>query len=223
MIDNKTNPSESMTTKKTLENRIRGWFPQEQTMINTRLKVNHEYKQPPLVIPSEYKVSATKLLGGLTIFFIIFYGYMFFFAFNNFAANFDRHPVSAFQIVVWIIVGLAVGVISDAIVTKNQLSRLSKDYQFYTNGKDWVLLIVPMILFFIFGGYVSLFLYSSLQVLLISVYCWGVSYQLTRVLLFAAFERKENMRIMQAWWGTNIFLVPKAPNNNANRLETVVK
>lgn len=119
-------------------------------MISTRLSVDYEKKQPPLIIPSEYKVSATKLAGGLAIFWIIVYGFMFFNSFNLYS-----HPVSAFQIVAWIIAGLAIGIISEAMFTKNQLSRLSKDYQFTTNGKDWVLLIVPMVLFFIFGGFVS--------------------------------------------------------------------
>ena len=197
-----------MNVKKSLENRIRGWFPQEPYAISTRLKVNHENKQPPLIIPLEYKVSTTKFLGGFAVFWIVFYGYIFFSSFNLI-----NHPVSAFQMVAWIIAGLAIGVISDTVFTKNQLNRLSKDYQFTTNGKDWGLLIVPMVLFFIFSGFVSWFLYSSLQLWVISVYSWAVSSQLTRVLLFAAFERKENMRTMQSWWGTRIFLVSKAPSN----------
>jgi hypothetical protein len=203
-----------MTSKKTLENRIRGWFPKEPAMISKRFNVYHESKQPPLMIPSNYKLSATKFAGAFAIYWIIFYGFIFYFVFFSF--NIYSHPVSEFQIVTWIILGLTGGVISNAIVTKNQLSRLSKDYQFNTNGKDMVLLIVPMVLVFGFGGFVSWFLYSSLQVWGILIYCWGVSFCLTRVLLFVALERKENMRLMQSWWGTNIFLVPKAPNNKEN-------
>jgi len=72
--------------------------------------------------------------------------------------------------VAWIIVGLAIGIISDMMYTKNQLSRLSKDCQFTMNGKDWVLLIVPMVLFFVFAGVANSFLYSSSQMWLISAY-----------------------------------------------------
>lgn len=196
-----------MTVKKSLENRIRGWFPKEPYLISTRVKVDCETKQQPPIIPSGYNVSSTKLLAGLTIFWIIFYGYFFFYAFNIF-----WHPISAFQIVAWIIAGLAVGIISDGILAKNQLSKLSKDYQFTTIGKDWGLFFASMVLFVIFSGFVSWFLYSSLQVWAIFVYFWGVSSQITRVFLFAAFERKVKMRLMQSWWGTNIFLVPKAPS-----------
>lgn len=198
-----------MTVKKGLENRIRGWFPHDPTMISTGLKVTRESKQPPLMIPSEYKVSATKFLGGLTIFWITFYGYFFFYAFNIF-----WRPISVFQIVAWIIVGLVFGVISHMLYTKNQLSRLSKDYQFTMNGRDGVLLIVPMVLFFVFTGVANSFLYSSSQVWLISVYTFAVSGLITRIILLAAFEKKENMRLMQSWWGSTIFLVPKAPNSN---------
>jgi hypothetical protein len=141
---------------------------------------------------------------------------MFFFAFNNFSSISNRHPVSAFQIVAWIIVGLAVGVISDAILAKNQFSRILRNYQFSNVGKDWGLYFVLVVLFVGFGGFVCWFLYSSLQLWGILVYSFGVSSQLTRVLLFAAFERKENMRLMQSWWGTDIFLVPKPPNSNTN-------
>jgi hypothetical protein len=204
-----------MNVKKILESRIRGWFPHEPSLITKGLQVNNEYKQPPQIIPPRYNASATKLLGGYTIFWIIFYGYFFIYFFNFVIFNFGSHPVSALQIVGWIIAGSAVGVIPHAIVTKNQLSRLSKDYQFHTNKKDWVLLFVPMILFLCLSSLVNVFLYSSLRMLLISFYCWGVSSQLTRIILFAAFEKRENMRLMQSWWeSTTIILLPKPPNSN---------
>jgi hypothetical protein len=177
--------------------------------------VTRENKQPPLIIPSEYKVSATKIYGGFTIFWIIFYGIIFFNSFNLY-----NYPISAFQIVASIITGLAFGVILSTVFTRNQLRRLSKDYQFTANVKDLVLLIVPAVLFFSFGGFVSWFLNASLQVWLILIYSWGVSTQLMRVLYFVAFERKENMRLLQSWWGTKTFLVPKAPDNNLNHSGT---
>ena len=116
-----------------------------------------------------------------------------------------------FKLWLWIIVGLAVGIIPQAIVTKNQLNRLSKDYQFTTNGKDMVLLIVPVVLFFIFGIFFGWFSYYSVWVLCGFLFILlGVSYQLTRGVLFAAFERKENMRLMQSWLGTGNFYYAKS-------------
>jgi len=41
--------------------------------------------------------------------------------------------------------------------------------------------------------------------------------------LLAAFEKKENMRLMQSWWGPTIILLPKAPTSNVNRLEVATE
>jgi hypothetical protein len=197
-----------MTVKKSLENRIRCWFPQEATMISTRLIVNHENKQPPLIIPPEYNVSATKLAGGFAVLWIILFGFIIFDTSN---LSLRWYNISLFQIVAWIIAGLVVGVISGTIFARNQLGRLSKDFKFSANKKDAVVLIVPMGVFFIFGGFVSWFLQSSLELWAILVYSWALSYQIPRVLLFAVFEKNTNMRLMQSWWGSTIILVPKAP------------
>jgi hypothetical protein len=181
-----------MKERKSLQSRIRGWFPQEpRMMVSARLNVDSEKKQPPLMIPPEYKVSTTKVAVVFAVFWIIFYGFMF-----CTIIDLDRHPVSAFQAVAWIIVGLSIGAISALIFTKNQLGRLSKDYKFFTNGKDLVLLLVPQILFFIFGFIMSWYFGSStglpsLQGVYISIYFWVVSFEITRIILFVAFEKRE--------------------------------
>ncbi len=187
-------------------------------MISTRLNVNHENKQPPLIIPSEYKLSATKFAAGLAIFWLMLYGFTIFTS-----LDLERYPISAFQVVAWIIAGLAVGTISSAMFTLNQLGRLSKYYQFSTNGKDIVLFIVPTVLFFIFGFFGGRSIGIGVQGFLISGYAWGLSLQITRIVMLLAFERKENMRLMQSWWGPNIFLMPKAPNINVNRSDAATK
>ncbi len=202
-----------MNVKKSLENRLHGWFPQEPILISMRkVKVNCEIKQPPPIIPSGYTLSTTKMLGGLTIFWIVVYGFLFF---NT--LNFAVFPVSTFQAVAWIIAGLAVGTITGTILAKNQLRRLSKNYQFSTTGKDIVSIIVPIVLFFIFSSILS---WSTI---LFSIYSWGVSIQITRWVVFFNFEKKENMRLMQSWWGMEIFLIPRAPQSNANQTETNAK
>jgi hypothetical protein len=207
-----------MNVKKSLENLIRGWFPKEPTMITKSLQVNNEYKQPPQIIPPQYNASATKIAGGFAIFWILFLGLELVMSFNL-----EFHAIPPFQIMAWILSGLTIGIISNTTLTKNQLSRLSNDYQFTPNKKDQLILIIPIVSFSILGGFVNWFLYSSLQVFLISMLSYGVSFFLIRTLLFAAFERKQNMRLMQSWGGggATIFLVPKAPNNNANHLESV--
>ncbi len=213
-----------MTVKKTLQNRIRGWFPQEPYRISTRIKVDYEnIHQPPIIMPN-YKVSATKAAGLLAIFWIIIYGILDGFVFSS-SYNLEKYPISVFQFLPWIVASIAVGVITSTIVTKNQLRRLSRDCHFYANGKDMVLLIIPIVIFLIFGFLVSLTISTaSLNgvafpgfLFLFSVYAWGVSLVAMRPVLFFAFERKENMRLMQSWWGMGIFLIPKPPESNVNQ------
>jgi hypothetical protein len=202
--------------KKTLQNRIQGWFPQETYRISTRINLNYENKRQPPIIPPGYTLNSTRVAAIVAIFYIIIYGFL---SLNN--LNFEEHPISVFQVVAWIIFGVSVGTFSSIIFTQNQLGRLLKDYKFSTNGKDLVLLIVPLVLFFIFGFFVSLSFYgimhtAALHGWLISVYTYGVSMLIIRYVLFLAFEKRENMRLMQSWWGMEIFLIPRAPDSNVN-------
>lgn len=179
--------------------------------------MDYENKKPPQITPPQYKVSATKVAGALAIFWITLYGFLTF----SISRNLETYPISALQLVAWIIAGLAVGAISCTMFTKNQLNRLLKDYKFSTNGEDMILFIVPTVIFFIFGFFVSK--PSALQGSLISFYAYGVSFQITRVILFSVLEKKENMRIVQSWFGSGFYLSPKASNSNANSSETTAK
>jgi hypothetical protein len=78
-----------MTAKKSLENRIRGWFPQEPTMFRTRLKVDYENKRQPPIIPPGYTLSSTRVAAIVAIFYIIIYGFL---SLNN--LNFEAYPIS---------------------------------------------------------------------------------------------------------------------------------
>ena len=204
-----------MTVKKTLQNRIRGWFPQEPYRISTRIKVDYEnIHQPPTIMPN-YNVSATKAAGVGAILWTIVYGFLF-----STILQFERYPVTAFQIVAWIAVGSAIGIISAMMGTKNQLSRLLKDFKFYPNGKDIALQIVPMVVYVISGSFTIFFILGSniyappSQGFAFSVYALSVFIFVTRPFLFFAFERRENMRLMQSWVGGEIILIPKAPKSN---------
>jgi len=134
-------------SKKYLLNRIRGWFPQEPHLISASVKMDSEIKQPPTVIKSEYNLSATKFAGAFALFWILFYGFVIFTTFSP-----GRESVLGFQVVSWIIAGLIFGIITGAMCTKNQLNRLSKEYQILPNRKDMILLFVSnnFILYFLY-------------------------------------------------------------------------
>jgi hypothetical protein len=212
-----------MNAKKSLGNRIRGWFPQEPYMISTRFKVENIDKRQPPIIPPGYNVSSTKVAGIVAILYIIIYGFS---SFYN--LNFEEYAISVFQGVAWIIFGVAAGTISSIIFTQNQLGRLLKDYQFSTNGQDLVLLIVPLVLFSIFVFFVSfsfngIMHITALQGCVISVFAYGVSMLIIRYVLFLAFEKNENMRLMQSWGGKLMILIPKAPESNVNQTKMNTK
>ncbi len=206
-----------MTPKKILST-IRGWFPKEPYLISTRVKMDTENKQPPTIIPSGYTVSATKVAGAIAVFWIILYGLLF-----SSILNFKSYPISMMQIAAWTIAGLALGTISCAIATENQLNRVSKDYRFSANGKEIILLIAPFVLVYGIGFFAGLSIPSAImqtsfmQGLIVSLYVYGVSLVVLRPILFYTFERKENMRLIQSWWGTEIYLVPKPPQGQPSK------
>lgn len=206
-----------MNTKNTLKNRIRGWFPKEPYLLSTRVKVDYDLdikiKQPPLMISQDYTVSATKTARNVAILWIFIYGVSSLIWLNV-------EPVNITLLVAWIIVGVAVGIISGKKFTQNQLGRLLKEVQIYPNKKDVIFAIVPLLLVLPFGFLVSWFLFdaltrqSSLFGVLVSVYVFSVSHQVTRYAIFRGFERKQDMRLMTSWIGGGIAVIPKPPNNN---------
>ena len=76
-----------------------------------------------------------------------------------------------------------------------------------------ILFIVPTVIFFVFYFFAVFFIQGVASGMgpLISVYGWSISLQIPRPILFFAFEKKEDMRIMQSWWGMGFVLMPKPP------------
>lgn len=166
------------------------------------------------MIPPKYILSATKFSAALGIFWIIFYGFM---TFDS--LDFESYPTPALQIAAWTALGLAVGTTTVTMFIKKQLRQLSRDYQYVGNIKDTVLGFAPIILFFIFSFSAVWSIHDPImrmpvfQGFLISTYTCGISIVITGCALYAAFEKRENMRLMRSWWGPGIVLIPKAPEN----------
>ncbi len=208
-----------MKVKKTLENRIRGWFPQEPYLLNTQVKVECEVKiktkQPPFMIRQDYTGSATKIALTVAILWILIY------CFTSLIV-FSLQPNNITLLVAWAIVGVVVGVFSGKKYTQNQLQRLLKEVEIYLNKKDMILAIVPMLIMLSFSYLVNWFLFDALtrhSILLgalVSVYAFSISQQVTRFTLFRGFEKKTGMQLMQSWFESGIAVIPKAPNNNQN-------
>jgi hypothetical protein len=204
-----------MIGRKSLEKRIRGWFPKEPILISSHVKVKagFETTQPPWVIPRGYDVGATKVAGAYAIFWTVITLLNMIIS----SLSFEEHGVMPVFGVLWIIVGLAIGVISSTIVTRSQLSRLSREYKFSANKKEAILLIVPVAVFFAFGFPYFVWL-SSILWFWASLLAWGIPVGVIRYVLFYSYEKRENMRLVQSWWGTGIFVIPKPPNNSTRSL-----
>jgi hypothetical protein len=205
-----------MNVKKNIHSRIRGWLPKEPSLtglptINMQFRKQYKIKEPPSIIPAEYHLSFTKYTVAFTVFFILIYGFMFF------ITPPEKFTISALQSLAWIIAGLAAGTIIGKVFTNNQLVRLSENIKTKTTAKDLFFLVVPLIAFFILGYFASTYFYAisvyHLQGLLISIYSLEVSLLVMRCYLLYAFEKRENMRIVNSWFGLYFFLVPKAPTD----------
>lgn len=197
-----------MKIKRSLENRLRGWFPKEPQLISRSCRIGIAAKQPPLIIRPEYTLSATKYVGALAIFGIIFYGFLFS------SLNFEWNPFSVFQFTAWIILGVTIGTMSSMVYTRKELGRLSRNFQTNTNWKDAILLyFAPIFVFALFGFFVSRVLFSlTLTGFILSLYAYVVSSLLTRYGLMHFYEKTENMRIMQGWFEGGFAVIPKPPN-----------
>ena len=204
-----------MNVKRSLESRVRGWFPAEPYLVSTtRVKVAYVTRQKSLIIPPDYTWSATKYAVVIAAIWIICFSYPLLSA-SNFGFN-----LSAFQIAVWVFAGLTFGGLSGVACTKNQLHRLSKDHKISVTAKDMMLLSIPMLLFMV-SVYLATWLLLSGSVrggvlggFLFAVYFWGVSLYVPRIFLFRSYERKANMRLMQSWGDSGIAEIPKPPNRS---------
>ena len=182
--------------KKIIESKIMGWFPQEPCQIIIGTKEDNENEQHPLVIPSGYNLSTT-LIARLTAVFWAILGSILIIPF----LSFERNVSFPFQ-VTWIIAGLAVGIVSGLVGTKNQLGRLSKDRQLNTNKKDLIILIFPLFLLFMIGQFISVnyvgLRTSALLGDLCAVFAFAVIVQVIRYGIFSAFEKKEKVCFLQS-------------------------
>jgi hypothetical protein len=200
-----------VTIKKSLESRIRGWYPKEPTLPKISAKIVFPTK--PATLPTqkpEGTVSATKVLGFLAILFA-------FIEIANIIGFRNLNSIPSSSQVGWIAVGLIFGFILTLIFTRRQLSRFGQDNKITINKKDTLTLVVPLIIFFISAGLASVIMYSFDTIikhgfigLLPSIYALAMSGFITRYVLFIVYEKRKNIILVQYWFGPGIFAVPKS-------------
>jgi hypothetical protein len=215
-----------MKNRNNLQERIRGWFPQEPILKKTfqvqsvRVKADSEPKQSPLVISPWSNTNAKKVVGGSIVLWIIYSSIFFSMTFTL-----DSFSSPALQ-VSCVLVGLAVGAISGFFVTRKEVRNLSRNHQILPNTRNAILLIIFAVVILViifaillFTEWSSAFLGIVANGFILSVYPAILSMFTVRYFAYSAFEKRENMRLVQSWTGGGIFVIPKAPDTISSRSE----
>jgi hypothetical protein len=196
-----------MKVKRSLENRLRGWFPQEPYFFSRNCRVETSTKNPPLMIRPEYTNSATKFAGETAILSTIFSGLLLS------SLNFVWQPFPVYHLVAWMIAGAIIGMVSCTVYTKRELCRLSRNYQIEFNWRENSLFaLLPFFVFAVASLLATSHVGLSLGVALFSWYALAVSYGSVRYGLLRYYEKTENMRIITSWSGLGYAVIPKPPN-----------
>lgn len=169
-----------MNVKRSLENRLRGWMPKESFSICTPAKISAEPSQQPVVIPSGFTLSATTW-AGISAFIYTFLALFFTMSILTIQSNIINQ-------IVWIIVGLAVGILSSYMFIQSQLCRLSRRYRIEgPNKKELLLLIAPILMIPVFSFFFNSSFFNTIQALnlsLLSAYMIMVPHMPIRFLMF---------------------------------------
>jgi hypothetical protein len=182
-----------MTFKENLQNRVRGWFPQEPYRISNKIKVHacSEHKQPPLAIPLGYDLSATKWAGCYAVFWISLTSL-------NMLFSSEGHLILNIFDLFWLIGGFVIGVILGLVIPRNQLNRLSIEYKINPNRKEIIFLIGSLSIFLAVRFLFFFWFPISFMLIFASLLALGCPILLFRYVLFYAYEKKENMRLVQS-------------------------
>jgi hypothetical protein len=209
-----------MNVKKRIRSRIRGWLPKEPCLGGNHAELGCEIKQPPLVIRSGYNIRVSQFTLALTVVWVMLDAYLGFFAFEI-ARDSGFFPLS---VVLWIVSGIAIGVFSGVTLVRKMVKRLSKNYEYHPSIADIFQFSFPVIIFSLAGlTLIWLFQTNLLTIatlgLMASTYAFGTAFTLAETMLFPAYEKRENMQLMQKIFGGGIIAIPNpsSPFWNGNK------
>ena len=191
-----------MNVKKRLENRIRGWFPQEPKFLEVPAKTDFQIKPQP-IIPSQISkstVRTAKVIGissGISIVILIL--------FISSLINGETAWITATGLVS----GLVFGLISAFWVTPRVLKR-AENHKDSLGWKEYLGVTVPAIIVYLsFIQVSSVFSWTYFFV-------WVVTFWFVQMVLFLVYERKKKVFIVQnGWFGVVYSLVPQAIKNSS--------
>ena len=207
-----------MNVKKSIRSRIRGWFPKEPCLGGNHTELGCGSKQPPLVIRSGYNTSASQYALALTVVCVVLDAYLGFLA-VEIAIDSGFFPLS---IVIWIISGIAIGSFSGVTLVRKMVKRLSKNYEYHPSIPDILQFSLPVIIFNL-AGLMLIYLFQTdlwtIATLEPMVSTYALCTALAETKLFSAYEKRENMQLMQKTFGGGIIAIPNPPSRfwNGNK------
>ncbi len=205
-----------MNAKQRLNSRIRGWFPQEPYFQGNHAKVIYENKpQPQKFIEPLYNGSAIRSTRPLIIALVIFdliMGYFTIIVARDFGERGFTLPM-----IIWTVSGIIVGAASGVMQTRRIVRKLSKDFQYHPSLRDLVYSLPVLILSLPASGAIALYYNSLLIPAVLQFAVSGAALNTTgmvaRFVLFSAYEKRENMSIMQAISGGGLVVIPQPPSS----------
>ncbi len=192
---------------------IRGWLPKEPCLRGNHAELGCGSKQPPLVIRSGYNISATQSVLTYTVVWVTLDALLGLLAVEViWESGFFPLPVA-----LWIIAGIAIGVFSGVTLARKVVKRLSKSYEYHRSIADVFQFSFPVIIFS-FAGLMLVWLFQPDLLfiadlgLIASMYALCTATTLAETMLFPAYEKRENMKLMQKTFGGGIIAVPNPPS-----------
>jgi hypothetical protein len=202
-----------MTNKEEINQQTRGWLPKEPYFGGNHTELGCGSKQPPLVIHSKYNASATQSALTLTVVCVMLDALLGFLA-VEIAIDSGFFPLS---IVIWIISGIVIGVFSGVTLVRKMVKRLSKNYEYHPSIADILQFSLPVIIFNLAGLMLihlfqpNLWTIATLEPM-VSTYALCTAFALAETRLFPAYEKRENMQLMQKTFGGGIIAIPNHPS-----------
>ena len=189
-----------MNVKKSLENRIRGWFPQEPKLRKSRAKFDFRIKPQPTV-PSQMgkgTVRTAKIIGIVNVI-----------SFIIFILLLSQFNIESGWKIVGLISGFVFGLIGGVWVAP-RITKRTENHKESLGWKEYLGVTVPAVIFVLLVNQVS-----SYFSMIASFTLW-TTFWLVQMVLFLSYEKKKKVFILQdGWLGVVYSLVPQASKNRA--------
>jgi hypothetical protein len=195
---------ENMNVKKTLQNRVRGWFPQQPKLPKAPASINFGVEAPPQ--PPSQPIPAAEPMRAADGVFAAAWTFIAVFTVFTAVKTGSQLNIAFSSQFIWVFIGVAVGAVCGAKSTQLRLNRLAKGDEARSKKQivmQTVVLGVPMLLLLVFSAFISNMLYGYDPLRLgwgfgLSLCCFPALAAIFDIGWFLQFlyERKNNVQVV---------------------------